>query len=89
LGDIAFGSDGEWREGRGIWVQYHDVKGFDLEQFRGPDPITVSILAPDSYENGAMIYPYTKAHGTPTSRRVKARDAKDCYTGETRNDLFE
>jgi branched-chain amino acid transport system substrate-binding protein len=69
VGDIAFGSDGEWREGRGIWVQYHDIKGFDLEQFRGPDPITVSILAPDSYKNGAMIYPYTKARGTPTSMK--------------------
>ena len=69
VGDIAFGSDGEWREARPIWVQYHDIKDFDLEQFRGPDPITVSILAPDSYKNGAMIYPYTKARGTPTSMK--------------------
>jgi branched-chain amino acid transport system substrate-binding protein len=69
VGDIAFGSDGEWREPRPIWVQYHDIKGFDLEQFRGPDPITLSILAPESYKNGAMIYPYTKARGTPTSMK--------------------
>ena len=69
VGEIAFGSDGEWKEGRPMWVQYHDIKGFDLEQFRGPDPITVSILAPDTYKNGAMIYPYTKACGTPISMK--------------------
>src|SRR5262249_19051688 len=33
-GDIAFGPDGEWTEARPIWVQYHDIKGHDVEQFR-------------------------------------------------------
>jgi branched-chain amino acid transport system substrate-binding protein len=69
VGDIAFGADGEWTEGRPVWVQYHDIQGFDVAQFRGPDPATVSILAPDKYKNGAMIYPYTKARGTPTSMK--------------------
>ena len=59
VGDIAFGPDGEWTEARPIWVQYHDIKGSDIEQFR--EPKTVSILAPDQYKTGSLIYPYTKA----------------------------
>ncbi len=59
VGDFAFGPDGEWTESRPIWVQYHDIKGNDLEQFRRPT--TVSILAPEKYKTGEMIYPYTKA----------------------------
>jgi len=59
VGDIAFGPDGEWTEGRPIWVQYHDIKGNDLEQFK--KPTTVAILAPTQYKTGDMIYPYTEA----------------------------
>ena len=59
MGDIAFGPDGEWTEARPIWVQYHDIKGNDLDQFR--EPKTVSILAPEKYKTGELIYPYTKA----------------------------
>jgi branched-chain amino acid transport system substrate-binding protein len=58
-GDITFGPDGEWTEGRPIWVQYHDVKGHDIDQFR--EPKTVTILAPDRFKTGTMIYPYTAA----------------------------
>ena len=61
-GDIAFGLDGEWTEARPIWVQYHGIKGHDVEQFRGPS--TVTILAPDKYKTGDIIYPYTKARET-------------------------
>ena len=60
-GDIAFGADGEWTEGRPIWVQYHDIKGSDIDQFR--EPKTVTILSPDQYKTGELIYPYTKARG--------------------------
>jgi branched-chain amino acid transport system substrate-binding protein len=58
-GDIAFGPEGEWTEARPIWVQYHDIKGHDVEQFR--EPKTVTILSPAKYKTGEMIYPYTKA----------------------------
>ncbi|HEV2098862.1 MAG TPA: amino acid ABC transporter substrate-binding protein [Stellaceae bacterium] len=60
-GNIAFGPDGEWTEARPIWVQYHDIKGHDVEQFR--DPKTVTILAPEKYKTGDVIYPYSKARG--------------------------
>jgi branched-chain amino acid transport system substrate-binding protein len=59
VGDIAFGPDGEWTEGRPIWVQYHDIKGNDLEQFK--EPSTVAILAPSQYKTGELIYPYSEA----------------------------
>jgi branched-chain amino acid transport system substrate-binding protein len=58
-GDIAFGPDGEWTEARPIWVQYHGIKGHDVEQFRAPK--TVTILAPSQYKTGDLVYPYTEA----------------------------
>jgi len=59
VGEIAFDEGGEWTEGRPIWVQYHDIKGNDLEQFKKPS--TVAILAPPQYKTGDLIYPYTEA----------------------------
>jgi len=59
VGDISFGPDGEWTEARPIWAQYHGIKGTDIEQFR--EPKTVTILAPEKYKTGDLIYPYTKA----------------------------
>jgi branched-chain amino acid transport system substrate-binding protein len=58
-GDIAFGADGEWAQARPIWVQYHGIKGHDVEQFRGAE--TVTILAPPQYKTGDLVYPYTEA----------------------------
>ena len=59
VGEIAFDEGGEWTEGRPIWVQYHDIKENDLEQFKKPS--TVAILAPLQYKTGDLIYPYTEA----------------------------
>jgi branched-chain amino acid transport system substrate-binding protein len=59
VGEVSFGPDGEWTEARPIWVQYHDIKGSEIEQFR--EPKTVSILAPEKYKTGSLIYPYTNA----------------------------
>jgi branched-chain amino acid transport system substrate-binding protein len=58
VGDIAFGPEGEWTEARPIWVQYHGIKGSDIEQFR--EPKTVTILSPEKYKTGNLVYPYTK-----------------------------
>jgi branched-chain amino acid transport system substrate-binding protein len=59
VGDIAFGREGEWAEGRPIWVQYHDIKGHGVDQFRNAG--TVTILSPPQYKTGDLVYPYTKA----------------------------
>jgi branched-chain amino acid transport system substrate-binding protein len=61
VGEITFGPDGEWTEARNIFVQYHDIKSNDLEQFRNDSRITV--LAPEQYKTGDLIWPYTKARG--------------------------
>src|SRR5205085_4770540 len=34
VGDLAFGSNGEWKEARVLQIQFHDVKGSDLDQDR-------------------------------------------------------
>jgi branched-chain amino acid transport system substrate-binding protein len=58
-GDIAFGPDGEWTKARPVWVQYHGIKGHGVEQFEGPQ--TVTILSPAEYKTGDLVYPYSKA----------------------------
>jgi branched-chain amino acid transport system substrate-binding protein len=57
VGDIAFGPNGEWKEARVLQVQFHDVQGSDLEQWKTADKQT--ILWPDKYATGKTIYPYS------------------------------
>ena len=59
LGPVKFGANGEWAESRMIAVQYHGIKGDDLEQFKGMNVQT--IVGPDKYATGKIIYPYEKA----------------------------
>jgi branched-chain amino acid transport system substrate-binding protein len=57
LGDIKFGKGGEWAQSRVLQVQFHDVKGND-EQFRAMG--TQTVLTPEEYKSGSVIYPYEK-----------------------------
>jgi branched-chain amino acid transport system substrate-binding protein len=57
VGDIKFGSNGEWVEPRVMAVQFQGVKSNDLEQFR--DPKTEVILWPPALKTGDIEYPYT------------------------------
>src|SRR5581483_10044315 len=59
LGDIKYGPNGEFAEPRVVAVQFHDIKGNDLEQFRTMG--TQTVLAPAEYASGKAIYPYTDA----------------------------
>jgi branched-chain amino acid transport system substrate-binding protein len=59
LGDITFGKGGEWAQSRVLQVQFHDVKGNDVEQFRTMG--TQTLLTPAEYNSGTVIYPYEKA----------------------------
>jgi branched-chain amino acid transport system substrate-binding protein len=59
VGDIAFGPDGEWTEARPIFVQYHGIKGNDLDQFR--DDSRITLLSPPQFKTGDLIWPYSKA----------------------------
>ena len=41
LGDINFGEDGDWTEAKIVFEQFHDVKGNDVDQFRGGKAETI------------------------------------------------
>jgi branched-chain amino acid transport system substrate-binding protein len=57
LGDISFGDDGDWKVAKIVFEQFHDVKGNDVDQFRGGKAET--ILEPASMRSGTLIEPYS------------------------------
>ena len=59
VGDIKYGPNGEWVEGRVLTVQFHDVKGSDIEQWK--DDGKQTILWPPQYATGKAVYPYADA----------------------------
>jgi branched-chain amino acid transport system substrate-binding protein len=59
VGDIKFGANGEWEEARVLQVQFHDVKGSDLDQWKTAD--TQAIVWPAKYATGKTVYPYADA----------------------------
>ena len=60
VGDIKFGPNGEWTEPRVLEVQFHDVSGHDLDQFRTMG--TQTVLYPPSLKTGTVRYPYSGGH---------------------------
>jgi branched-chain amino acid transport system substrate-binding protein len=58
-GDIKFGPNGEWVEPRVMEVQFHNVQGHDLQQFK--DLKAEAVLWPPALATGKLIYPYTDA----------------------------
>ena len=59
VGDIKFGSNGEWAEPRVLEIQFHDITGNGLDQFK--DDSKQTILWPSEYKTGGVAYPYTDA----------------------------
>ena len=60
LGDVKFGADGEWAQSRVLQVQFQNIKGNDIGQFR--DVSAQAIVAPEKYKSGGkFIYPYSDA----------------------------
>jgi branched-chain amino acid transport system substrate-binding protein len=59
VGDVKFGAKGEWAQSRVITVQFQNIKGNDIGQFK--DISTQVIVAPAEYKSGDVIYPYEKA----------------------------
>jgi branched-chain amino acid transport system substrate-binding protein len=60
VGDVKlFGAKGEWEKSRVLQVQFQNVKGNDVAQFK--DMSTQVVVAPAGYESGKVIYPYEKA----------------------------
>ena len=59
MGEIKFGKAGEWAQSRMLQVQYHDIKGNTVDQFKGME--TQTVLTPRDLKTGGLIYPYEKA----------------------------
>jgi branched-chain amino acid transport system substrate-binding protein len=57
VGEIAYGKDGEWSKPRVLEVQFQDIRGTDLEQFR--DTRTEAILGPAEFRTGEVVEPYS------------------------------
>jgi branched-chain amino acid transport system substrate-binding protein len=59
VGDVRFGAGGGWSEARVLEVQYQNIKGADLSEFK--DARTQAVVSPSSLASGTLIYPYAKA----------------------------
>jgi branched-chain amino acid transport system substrate-binding protein len=59
VGDVEFGLNGEWAKPRVLQVQFQNLKGYDVHQFK--DISTQVVVAPAEYKSGKMIYPYEMA----------------------------
>jgi branched-chain amino acid transport system substrate-binding protein len=59
IGDVKFGPLGEWEKSRILYVQYQNILGNDINQFRQPGKAV--ILYPPDLRSGALIYPLAKA----------------------------
>jgi branched-chain amino acid transport system substrate-binding protein len=61
VGDIAFGPTGDWTEERMLAVQFQNIKGNSVDEFR--DLKTEIVLNPPQLKTGELIYPYENALG--------------------------
>jgi len=59
VGEVKFGTQGEWAESRVLQVQFQHIKGADLGQFK--DLSTQVVITPAEYKSGDVIYPYEMA----------------------------
>lgn len=59
VGDVKFGEKGEWDKDRMLYVQFQNIKGNSMDEFR--DLKTEVLLYPPQYKSGDIIYPYEKA----------------------------
>ena len=59
VGDVKFGKQGEWAQSRVLQVQFHNIKGNAIDQFK--DASVQAIVAPARYKSGNAIYPFADA----------------------------
>jgi branched-chain amino acid transport system substrate-binding protein len=55
-GNITFGANGEWTDSRVMEVQFQNVKGNDVNQFK--DPKVEVVLYPPALKDGNVVTPY-------------------------------
>jgi branched-chain amino acid transport system substrate-binding protein len=59
VGDVTYGKDGEWTEGRTVFTQFRHVAPGNIEQFA--DGSVQPVLWPPKYKTTDMVYPYPDA----------------------------
>ena len=57
VGDVTFGKKGEWAQARVLTVQFRDIAGNTIDQFR--DGKGEFVVGPDEYKASEAILPYT------------------------------
>jgi branched-chain amino acid transport system substrate-binding protein len=58
VGDVSYGKDGEWAKPRVLEVQFHDIAGNGIDQFK--DVRTEVILEPAEYRTGTVVAPFSE-----------------------------
>lgn len=61
VGDVKFGPLGEWEKSRILTVQYQNISGSDVNQFRQQGKQV--ILHPPELKSGNLVHPFAKARG--------------------------
>jgi branched-chain amino acid transport system substrate-binding protein len=59
VGKVKFAANGEWARSRILMVQFQNVKGNDLNQFKEAGKRVV--VYPEEWKSGRLIYPYADA----------------------------
>jgi branched-chain amino acid transport system substrate-binding protein len=59
VGEVRFGAGGEWASPRVLQVQFRNIVGNGIDQFRTSS--TQVVVAPDSVASGSLLYPYAAA----------------------------
>jgi branched-chain amino acid transport system substrate-binding protein len=57
IGDVEFGEKGEWKKARLMTVQFQNIAGTSIDDFR--DGKGEVVLWPEQYKNGDPILPYS------------------------------
>jgi branched-chain amino acid transport system substrate-binding protein len=58
VGEVKFADTGEWETSRALFVQYQNIVGNDIDQFRQAGKTV--ILFPPAYRSGKFMYPYSE-----------------------------
>jgi branched-chain amino acid transport system substrate-binding protein len=58
VGDVRFDKTGEWVKTRFLFIQYQNIQGNDIDQFRQTGKQV--ILYPPELKSGDLIYPFTR-----------------------------
>ncbi|WP_130736051.1 amino acid ABC transporter substrate-binding protein [Flavobacterium sp. J27] len=58
MGNIHFGTNGEWNQPRVVQVQFQNIKNNNIETFM--DSSCQVVVSPDAYVSGKFIYPFSE-----------------------------